>query len=161
MFVQVSIGKQWKEFLDHNENIGFIFHVWSPLMQWLGWWVSFVSLWLSHVWLLLWKLQDDAQKLDKAAKNRYTVWAPWCCVIFWDSEIFFYWKVQVASMLVQATGWVESLKAMFALSSRLVTLMLQDVESWLHSKRWVMLELSLQLHALFVLTLSGRCLAEL
>jgi translation initiation factor 4E len=23
---QVSIGKQWKEFLDYNETIGFIFH---------------------------------------------------------------------------------------------------------------------------------------
>ncbi|XP_059450909.1 eukaryotic translation initiation factor 4E-1-like, partial [Corylus avellana] len=39
---QMSIGKQWKEFLDYNETIGFIFH-------------------------------DDAKKLDKAAKNRYTV----------------------------------------------------------------------------------------
>ena len=25
--LQVSIGKQWKEFLDYNETIGFIFHV--------------------------------------------------------------------------------------------------------------------------------------
>lgn len=25
--LQLSIGKQWKEFLDYNENIGFIFHV--------------------------------------------------------------------------------------------------------------------------------------
>ncbi|GFY88675.1 eukaryotic translation initiation factor 4E [Actinidia rufa] len=39
---QVSIGRQWKEFLDYNENIGFIFH-------------------------------DDAKKLDRNVKNRYTV----------------------------------------------------------------------------------------
>ncbi|KAL3616959.1 Eukaryotic translation initiation factor 4E type 2 [Castilleja foliolosa] len=39
---QMSIGKQWKEFLDYNETIGFIFH-------------------------------DDAKKLDRNAKNRYTV----------------------------------------------------------------------------------------
>uniref|UniRef100_A0A2N9I637 Eukaryotic translation initiation factor 4E-1 n=1 Tax=Fagus sylvatica TaxID=28930 RepID=A0A2N9I637_FAGSY len=39
---QVSIGKQWKEFLDYNDSIGFIFH-------------------------------DDAKKLDRAAKNRYTI----------------------------------------------------------------------------------------
>lgn len=39
---QVSIGKQWKEFLDYNDTIGFIFH-------------------------------DDAKKLDRAAKNRYSV----------------------------------------------------------------------------------------
>ncbi|PON54612.1 Translation Initiation factor eIF- 4e [Parasponia andersonii] len=39
---QLSIGKQWKEFLDYNETIGFIFH-------------------------------DDAKKLDRAAKNRYSV----------------------------------------------------------------------------------------
>nr|AFV61271.1 eukaryotic translation initiation factor 4E [Chrysanthemum x morifolium] len=38
---QMSIGKQWKEFLDSNENIGFIFH-------------------------------DDAQKLDRNAKNKYS-----------------------------------------------------------------------------------------
>ncbi|KAK9706892.1 hypothetical protein RND81_07G159000 [Saponaria officinalis] len=37
---QMSIGRQWKKFLDYNDNIGFIFH-------------------------------DDAQKLDRAAKNRY------------------------------------------------------------------------------------------
>ncbi|XP_075085970.1 eukaryotic translation initiation factor 4E-1-like [Nicotiana tabacum] len=39
---QVSIGKQWKEFLDYSDSIGFIFH-------------------------------DDAKRLDKGAKNRYTV----------------------------------------------------------------------------------------
>ncbi|GMY37802.1 eukaryotic translation initiation factor 4E-1-like [Fagus crenata] len=39
---QVSIGKQWKEFLDYNDSIGFIFH-------------------------------DDAKKLDRNAKNRYTI----------------------------------------------------------------------------------------
>ncbi|CAH9137985.1 unnamed protein product [Cuscuta epithymum] len=38
---QVSIGKQWKEFLDYKDTIGFIFH-------------------------------DDAKKLDRNAKNRYT-----------------------------------------------------------------------------------------
>ncbi|KAI5670736.1 hypothetical protein M9H77_11100 [Catharanthus roseus] len=38
---QVSIGKQWKEFLDYNDTIGFIFH-------------------------------EDAKKLDRAAKNKYT-----------------------------------------------------------------------------------------
>ncbi|PWA96252.1 eukaryotic translation initiation factor 4E [Artemisia annua] len=38
---QISIGKQWKEFLDSNENIGFIFH-------------------------------DDAKKLDRNAKNKYS-----------------------------------------------------------------------------------------
>ncbi|KAI7734236.1 hypothetical protein M8C21_011549 [Ambrosia artemisiifolia] len=39
---QISIGKQWKEFLDYNDNIGFIFH-------------------------------EDAKKLDRGAKNKYTV----------------------------------------------------------------------------------------
>ncbi|XP_059669343.1 eukaryotic translation initiation factor 4E-1-like [Cornus florida] len=39
---QISIGRQWKEFLDYNESIGYIFH-------------------------------DDAKKLDRAAKNKYTV----------------------------------------------------------------------------------------
>uniref|UniRef100_A0A5B7BQ25 eIF-4F 25 kDa subunit n=1 Tax=Davidia involucrata TaxID=16924 RepID=A0A5B7BQ25_DAVIN len=39
---QISIGRQWKEFIDYKETIGFIFH-------------------------------DDAMKLDKGAKNRYTV----------------------------------------------------------------------------------------
>ncbi|KAL8227779.1 hypothetical protein R6Q57_015363 [Mikania cordata] len=39
---QMRIGKQWKELLDHNENIGFIFH-------------------------------EDAQKLDKNAKSKYTM----------------------------------------------------------------------------------------
>ncbi|KAJ8549050.1 hypothetical protein K7X08_032757 [Anisodus acutangulus] len=39
---QVSIGKQWKQFLDYSNSIGFIFH-------------------------------DDAKRLDKGAKNRYTV----------------------------------------------------------------------------------------
>ncbi|XP_010943607.3 eukaryotic translation initiation factor 4E-1 [Elaeis guineensis] len=39
---QVNIGRQWKEFLDYKDTIGFMFH-------------------------------DDAKKLDKAAKNRYTV----------------------------------------------------------------------------------------
>ncbi|KAK6124133.1 hypothetical protein DH2020_042106 [Rehmannia glutinosa] len=39
---QLSIGKQWKEFLDYNDTIGFIFH-------------------------------DDAKRLDRGAKNRYTV----------------------------------------------------------------------------------------
>ncbi|KAL0363524.1 UNVERIFIED_CONTAM: Eukaryotic translation initiation factor 4E-1 [Sesamum calycinum] len=39
---QLSIGRQWKEFLDYNDTIGFIFH-------------------------------DDAKRLDRAAKNRYTV----------------------------------------------------------------------------------------
>ncbi|XP_010910249.3 eukaryotic translation initiation factor 4E-1 [Elaeis guineensis] len=38
---QLSIGRQWKEFLDCNDTIGYIFH-------------------------------DDAKKLDKVAKNRYT-----------------------------------------------------------------------------------------
>ncbi|KAH7545087.1 hypothetical protein FEM48_Zijuj01G0056100 [Ziziphus jujuba var. spinosa] len=38
---QLSIGKQWKEFLDYSDTIGFIFH-------------------------------DDAKKLDRAAKSRYT-----------------------------------------------------------------------------------------
>ncbi|KAK1382103.1 mRNA cap-binding protein [Heracleum sosnowskyi] len=38
---QLSIGKQWKEFLDYNEQIGFIFH-------------------------------DDAKRLDRNAKNKYT-----------------------------------------------------------------------------------------
>ncbi|XP_075482749.1 eukaryotic translation initiation factor 4E-2-like [Primulina tabacum] len=39
---QLSIGKQWKEFLDYNDSIGFIFH-------------------------------EEAKRLDRAAKNRYTV----------------------------------------------------------------------------------------
>ncbi|KAL3507441.1 hypothetical protein ACH5RR_032823 [Cinchona calisaya] len=39
---QVSIGKQWKDFLDYNEPMGFIFH-------------------------------EDAKKLDKNVKNKYTV----------------------------------------------------------------------------------------
>lgn len=26
-FLQISIGKQWKQSLDHNETVGFIFHV--------------------------------------------------------------------------------------------------------------------------------------
>ncbi|NP_001275360.1 eukaryotic translation initiation factor 4E allele A [Solanum tuberosum] len=39
---QVSIGKQWKQFLDHSDSVGFIFH-------------------------------DDAKRLDRSAKNRYTV----------------------------------------------------------------------------------------
>ncbi|KAJ9135950.1 hypothetical protein P3X46_033069 [Hevea brasiliensis] len=39
---QLSIGKQWKEFLDYNDTIGFIFH-------------------------------EDAKKLDRNAKNRYTI----------------------------------------------------------------------------------------
>nr|ABU97504.1 eukaryotic initiation factor 4E [Capsicum annuum] len=39
---QVSIGKQWKQFLDYSDSVGFIFH-------------------------------DDAKRLDRNAKNRYTV----------------------------------------------------------------------------------------
>ncbi|KAG8365583.1 hypothetical protein BUALT_Bualt18G0120500 [Buddleja alternifolia] len=39
---QLSIGRQWKELLDYNDSIGFIFH-------------------------------DDAKRLDRGAKNRYTV----------------------------------------------------------------------------------------
>ncbi|KAF7150656.1 hypothetical protein RHSIM_Rhsim02G0151800 [Rhododendron simsii] len=39
---QVSIGRQWKEFLDYSDSVGFIFH-------------------------------DDAKRLDRGAKNRYTV----------------------------------------------------------------------------------------
>ncbi|KAG6483424.1 hypothetical protein ZIOFF_060069 [Zingiber officinale] len=39
---QMSIGKQWKEFLDYNDTINFLVH-------------------------------DDAKKLEKLAKNRYTV----------------------------------------------------------------------------------------
>ncbi|KAH1055009.1 hypothetical protein J1N35_033074 [Gossypium stocksii] len=39
--MQLSIGKQWKELLDYNDTIGFIFH-------------------------------DDAKKLGRAAKKRYT-----------------------------------------------------------------------------------------
>ncbi|XWS15902.1 hypothetical protein CRYUN_Cryun34aG0042400 [Craigia yunnanensis] len=39
---QISIGKQWKELLDYNDTIGFIFH-------------------------------EDAKKLDRAAKNRYSI----------------------------------------------------------------------------------------
>ncbi|KAL6546441.1 Eukaryotic translation initiation factor 4E type 2 [Orobanche minor] len=39
---QMSIGRQWKEFLDYNETIGFISH-------------------------------DDAKKLDRNAKNMYTI----------------------------------------------------------------------------------------
>nr|ABU97503.1 eukaryotic initiation factor 4E [Capsicum annuum] len=39
---QVSIGKQWKQFLDYSGSVGFIFH-------------------------------DDAKRLDRNAKNRYTV----------------------------------------------------------------------------------------
>ncbi|CAK7350320.1 unnamed protein product [Dovyalis caffra] len=39
---QLSIGKQWKEFLDYNGPMGFIFH-------------------------------DDAKKLERAAKNRYSI----------------------------------------------------------------------------------------
>ncbi|KAL7593887.1 hypothetical protein Lser_V15G32464 [Lactuca serriola] len=38
---QMSIGRQWKEFLDYNDVIGFIFH-------------------------------EDAKKLDRGAKNKYT-----------------------------------------------------------------------------------------
>ncbi|CAM8929814.1 unnamed protein product [Rhodiola kirilowii] len=38
---QISIGKQWKEFLDYHESIGFIVH-------------------------------DDAKRLDRGAKNKYT-----------------------------------------------------------------------------------------
>ncbi|XP_024992730.1 eukaryotic translation initiation factor 4E-1-like [Cynara cardunculus var. scolymus] len=38
---QMSIGKQWKEFLDYNDVIGFIFH-------------------------------EDAKKLDRGAKNKYS-----------------------------------------------------------------------------------------
>ncbi|CAN0853700.1 Eukaryotic translation initiation factor 4E-1 [Linum grandiflorum] len=39
---QLSIGRQWKEFLDYKDNIGFIFH-------------------------------EDAKRLDRGAKNRYTI----------------------------------------------------------------------------------------
>ncbi|XAR66638.1 hypothetical protein NMG60_11012930 [Bertholletia excelsa] len=39
---QISIGRQWKEFLDYNDTIGYIFH-------------------------------EDAKRLDRNAKNRYTV----------------------------------------------------------------------------------------
>ncbi|KAF6175085.1 hypothetical protein GIB67_038998 [Kingdonia uniflora] len=39
---QLSIGRQWKEFLDYNDSIGFIF-------------------------------QDDSKKLDRMAKNKYTI----------------------------------------------------------------------------------------
>ncbi|XP_047332153.1 eukaryotic translation initiation factor 4E-1-like [Impatiens glandulifera] len=39
---QISIGKQWKEYLDYSDTIGFIFH-------------------------------DDAKKLERGPKNRYTV----------------------------------------------------------------------------------------
>ncbi|KAE9598963.1 hypothetical protein Lal_00022381 [Lupinus albus] len=39
---QMSIGKQWKEFLDYNDTVGFIFH-------------------------------EDAKKLDRGAKSRYTI----------------------------------------------------------------------------------------
>nr|AAV88616.1 eukaryotic translation initiation factor 4E [Capsicum annuum] len=39
---QVSIGKQWKQFLDYSDSVGFIFH-------------------------------DDAKRLNRNAKNRYTV----------------------------------------------------------------------------------------
>nr|GEX96598.1 EIF4E [Tanacetum cinerariifolium] len=38
---QMSIGRQWKELLDYNDTIGFIFH-------------------------------EDAKKLDRGAKNKYT-----------------------------------------------------------------------------------------
>ncbi|KAK9696895.1 hypothetical protein RND81_08G004100 [Saponaria officinalis] len=38
---QLSIGRQWKKFLDYSDSIGFIFH-------------------------------DDAKKLDRGAKNKYT-----------------------------------------------------------------------------------------
>ncbi|WZZ24772.1 hypothetical protein YC2023_008173 [Brassica napus] len=41
---QVSIGRQWKEFLDYNSSIGFIIHV----------------------------KREDAKKLDRGAKNTYT-----------------------------------------------------------------------------------------
>ncbi|XVE51530.1 hypothetical protein DITRI_Ditri02bG0049400 [Diplodiscus trichospermus] len=39
---QISIGRQWKELLDYNDTIGYIFH-------------------------------EDAKKLKRAAKNRYTI----------------------------------------------------------------------------------------
>ncbi|KAJ7968826.1 Eukaryotic translation initiation factor 4E [Quillaja saponaria] len=39
---QMSIGKQWKEFLDYTDTIGFIFH-------------------------------EDAKKLDRSARNKYSI----------------------------------------------------------------------------------------
>lgn len=70
--LQLSIGRQWKEFLDYSDSIGFIFHVSHHL--------SFIDLnLLGFTWsishLILWMMQDDAKRLDRNAKNRYTVWA--------------------------------------------------------------------------------------
>ncbi|KAL0659307.1 hypothetical protein Bca4012_079892 [Brassica carinata] len=50
---QVSIGRQWKEFLDYTNSIGFIIHVRRELL------VNAIS-------------KEDAKKLDRNAKSAYT-----------------------------------------------------------------------------------------
>lgn len=77
-FLQLSIGKQWKEFLDYSETIGFIFHVSKPRYH------CYVLLYILFslgstitpfppIDLFVPFFQDDAMVLDRAAKNRYTV----------------------------------------------------------------------------------------
>lgn len=80
--VQVSIAKQWKEFLDYNDIIGFIFHV-SDSVYCLSFYVArtvlnvtnLLSKYLSFsLLMLLLCLQEDAMKQDRgAARNKYTV----------------------------------------------------------------------------------------
>lgn len=75
--LQVSIGKQWKEFLDYNETIGFIFHVRTLLFMHV--YCQIPTAFSCFAWWRILSLcfelcfQDDAKK-DRNAKNRYSVW---------------------------------------------------------------------------------------
>ena len=77
VILQVSIGKQWKEFLDYNETIGFIFHVRTLLFMHV--YCQIPTAFSCFAWWRILSLcfelcfQDDAKK-DRNAKNRYSVW---------------------------------------------------------------------------------------
>ncbi|KAF8646864.1 hypothetical protein HU200_065669 [Digitaria exilis] len=68
---QVSIGKQWKELLDYKDSIGFIVHVSGAPQLFLS--SQFPVLMCVAILIRPSMVQEDAKKMDKGPKNRYTI----------------------------------------------------------------------------------------
>ena len=100
VILQLSIGKQWKEFLDYNDTVGFTVHVRTLLFMHV--YCQIPSAFSCFAWWRILSLcfelcfQDDAKK-DRGARNRYTIWLvesflDWCMLGRWKCFIMQDWQ---------------------------------------------------------------------